>query len=72
MENCCYTDVEFTLNLTYRRPTGERDVQTRHMSVTLQKSATSMMGVLEKEGLTGLIRTRDTEKFPDTEEVYVD
>ena len=72
MENCCYTDVEFTLNLTYRLPTGERDVQTRHMSVTLQKSASSMMGVLEKEGLTGLIRTRDTEKFPDTEEAYVD
>lgn len=70
MENCCYTDVEFTLNQTYRLDSGERDVQTRHLGVTLQKSATSMMGVLEREGLTGLILTRDTEKYPETVEVY--
>lgn len=67
MENCYYTDMEFTLNLTYRLPSGERDVQTSHMTVTLQRSATSMMGVLEKEGLDGLLLSRDTEKYPDTE-----
>lgn len=70
VENCCYTDVEFTLNLTYRLPTGERDVQTSHMTVTLQRSAGSMMKVMEREGLSELILSRDTEKFPDSVEVY--
>lgn len=71
VENCYYTDVEFSLNLVYRLPSGERDVQTSHMTVTLQRSASSMMGVLEKEGLEGLLLSRDTEKYPATEEVYV-
>lgn len=65
-ENCYYTDVEFILNITYRQPTGERDVQSQHMSVTLQRSATAMMEVLEREGLTELLLARDTEKYPDT------
>lgn len=72
VENCCYTDVEFSLNLVYRLPSGEREVQTSHMTVTLQKSASAMMGVLEKEGLEGLLRSRDTEKYPATEAVYAE
>ncbi len=69
-ENCYYTDVVFILNLTSRRSTGERDIYTNQMTVTLQRSATSMMGVLEKEGLTELLLSRDTEKFPDTAEAH--
>ena len=42
------------------------------MTVTLQRSASSMMGVLEKEGLKGLLLSRDTEKYPATEAVYVE
>ena len=66
-ENCYYTDVEFTLNLTYYLPGGERETSANHMDVALQKSAASMMEVLEREGLDGLLLSRETEKFPDTE-----
>ena len=69
-ENCYYTDVEFTLNLTYYKTNGERDVQADHMSVTVQRSASSMMAVLEKEGLTELLLSRDTEKYPEPELTY--
>lgn len=69
-ENCYYTDVEFVLNLTYRRPDGEKDTQANRMSVTLQRSASSMMEVIEREGLEELLLSRDTEKFPDTVEAH--
>ncbi len=67
MENCYYTDLEFELSLTYYLETGERDVSSGHMSVTVQKTATSMIKVLEREGLTGLLRSRETENIPDTD-----
>lgn len=70
MKNCYYTDLEFELSLSYDQPTGERDISSAHMSVTVQNSATAMMEVLEREGLTGLLRSRETENIPDTETVY--
>lgn len=67
MDNCYYTDMEFTLSYTRHDPeTGKRETGTSTLSVTLQKSATSMMAVLEREGLRDLLVSRDTEKFPET------
>ena len=72
-ENCYYTDMEFTLNLTYFGSDGERNVQAGHLPVTVQKSATSMMGVLEKEGLAELLLSRETERYPAAHEAsYVE
>lgn len=72
-ENCYYTDMEFTLNLTYFGSDGERNVQAGHLPVTVQKSASSMMAVLEKEGLAELLLSRETERYPATHEAsYVE
>ena len=69
-ENCYYTDVDFTLTLTAYQPNGERESYTNHLSVTLQNSASAMMKVLQEEELSGLLRSRDLEKYPDTQQGY--
>lgn len=69
-ENCYYTDVDFTLTLTAYQPNGERESYTNHLSVTLQNSASAMMKVLQEEELSGLLRPRDLEKYPDTQQGY--
>lgn len=57
-ENCYYTDVIFTLNQTYRGTDGERETRSRDLCVTVQRSASSMMKVLEELGLTDLLAQR--------------
>ena len=69
-ENCYYTDVDFTLTLTAYQPNGERESYTNHLSVTLQNSASARMKVLQEEDLSGLLRSRDLEKYPDTQQGY--
>ena len=67
MENCYYTDINFGLNFVVTSPeTGNRETHATDLTVTVQKSASSMLAVLEKEGLKDLLVSREEEKFPET------
>ena len=57
-ENCYYTDIYFTLNQTYVDENGERKTLGRDLCVTVQKSAASMMKVLEEMGAKELLASR--------------
>jgi len=59
-ENCCYTDLYFSVSIDYRTLDGRRKTRSNNLCVALQRSATAMMEVLEEEGLTDLLLYRET------------